>query len=325
MSGAVISQQIVNALALGSVYAMIAVGLAMIYGVLRILHIAHAGVYAAGAYLGLYFFKVTDNFFIALVLSMLITGVLGALIERFIYRPMLPKPRIVALIASIGLFICLSDLFRIIAGPYQMAFDYPALSGQVTMSGLSVPRVDFAIIGGTAAIFGLLWFIMQKTNIGFGIRAVAQDIETAKVMGINVNLSIQAVFFLSSAIAAFGAIMVSVLSGFVPFETLGDLVSIGTLFAFMLVSVGVLVLRRTRPDLHRAFRVPGIYVVATASVLLCGYLMLNLIAETWFRFLVWMAIGLVVYFAYGRSHSRLGRGDYDKHTRPADAATDPRA
>ena len=124
-------------------------------------------------------------------------------------------------------------------------------------------------------------------------------------------------------ITAVTAIMVSVLSGFVPFETLGDLVSIGTLFAFMLVSVGVLVLRRTRPDLHRAFRVPGIYVVATASVLLCGYLMLNLIAETWFRFLIWMAIGLVVYFAYGRSHSRLGRGDYDKHTRPADAAADP--
>ena len=97
------------------------------------------------------------------------------------------------------------------------------------------------------------------------------------------------------------AIMVSLLSGFVPFETLGDLVSIGTLFAFMLVSVGVLVLRRTRPDLHRAFRVPAIYVVATASVLLCVYLMLNLIAETWVRFLVWMAIGLVVYFAYGRT------------------------
>lgn len=223
MSGAVISQQIVNALALGSVYAMIAVGLAMIYGVLRILHIAHAGVYAAGAYLGLYFFKVTDNFFIALVLSMVITGVLGALIERFIYRPMLPKPRIVALIASIGLFICLSDLFRIIAGPYQMAFDYPPLSGQVTMSGLSVPRVDFAIIGGTAAIFGLLWFIMQKTNIGFGIRAVAQDIETAKVMGINVDRSIQAVFFLSSAIAAFGAIMVSVLYNAV-YTNMGDMI-----------------------------------------------------------------------------------------------------
>jgi branched-chain amino acid transport system permease protein len=223
VSSAVISQQVVNAIALGSVYAMIAVGLAMIYGVLRILHIAHAGVYAAGAYLGLYFFKLTGSFVLALVASMLITGLLGVFIERFIYRPMIPKPRIVALIASIGIFICLSDLFRIIAGPYQMAFDYPALSGQVVFAGLSVPRVDFAIIAGTAAIFALLWFIIQKTRVGFGIRAVAQDVEAAKMMGINVDLSIQAVFFLSSAIAAFGAIMVAVLYNAV-YTSMGDMI-----------------------------------------------------------------------------------------------------
>jgi branched-chain amino acid transport system permease protein len=223
VSSAVISQQVVNAIALGSVYAMIAVGLAMIYGVLRILHIAHAGVYAAGAYLGLYFFKLTGSFVLALVASMLITGLLGVFIERFIYRPMIPKPRIVALIASIGIFICLSDLFRIIAGPYQMAFDYPALSGQVVFAGLSVPRVDFAIIAGTAAIFALLWFIIQKTRVGFGIRAVAQDVEAAKMMGINVDLSIQAVFFLSSAIAAFGAIMVAVLYNAV-YTNMGDMI-----------------------------------------------------------------------------------------------------
>jgi APA family basic amino acid/polyamine antiporter len=117
---------------------------------------------------------------------------------------------------------------------------------------------------------------------------------------------------------------VALLSGFVDFATLGDLVSIGTLFAFVLVSVGVLVLRRTRPDLPRSFRTPALGVVAVLSVLLCFYLMLNLIGETWLRFLIWMAIGLVVYFLYGRSHSRLGRGDYDKH-RPADAAIDPGA
>ncbi|WP_457208995.1 amino acid permease, partial [Nocardioides sp. P5_C9_2] len=86
---------------------------------------------------------------------------------------------------------------------------------------------------------------------------------------------------------------VALLSGFVDFATLGDLVSIGTLFAFMLVSVGVLVLRRTRPDLPRAFRTPAVHLVATLSVLLCGYLMLNLIGETWVRFFIWMAIGLV--------------------------------
>ncbi|PVG83827.1 amino acid permease [Nocardioides gansuensis] len=101
---------------------------------------------------------------------------------------------------------------------------------------------------------------------------------------------------------------VAVLSGFVDFETLGDLVSIGTLFAFVLVSVGVLILRRTRPDLPRAFRTPAVGVVATASVLLCFYLMLNLIGETWVRFLIWMAIGLVVYFVYGQRNSRLAPG-----------------
>lgn len=111
-------------------------------------------------------------------------------------------------------------------------------------------------------------------------------------------------------ITAITALMVSLLSGFVSFETLGDLVSIGTLFAFMLVSVGVLILRRTRPELPRAFRTPAVTLVASASVLLCGYLMLNLVAETWVRFLIWMGIGFVIYFTYSRSHSRLGRGEF---------------
>lgn len=224
MDGAVISQQIINALALGSVYAMIAVGLAMVYGVLRILHIAHAGVYTAGAYLGIYFYQLTGSFVLAVIISMLITGVMGSSIERFVYRPLLLKPRIVALIASIGLLICFSDLFRIIAGPFQLPFDYPPLSRQVTIGSLTIPGVDFAVIVGTAAIFGILWFIIERTKIGFGIRAVAQDIEIAKVMGINVDLSIQAVFFLSSAIAAFGAIMVSVLYNSV-YTDMGDMVA----------------------------------------------------------------------------------------------------
>ncbi|WJR76842.1 branched-chain amino acid ABC transporter permease [Bradyrhizobium sp. NP1] len=223
MSWATLGQQFVNALALGSVYAMIAVGLAMIYGVLRILHIAHAGVYTAGAYLGLYFFHLTGSFFVALAGSMLLTGLIGALIERVVYRPIIPKPRIVALIASIGIFICLSDLFRILAGPYQLAFDYPALAGEIRFLGMSAPSVDFAIIAGTAMTFGGLWLLVQKTRIGFGIRAVAQDIEAAKMMGIDVDRSIQAVFFLSSAVAAFGAIMVGVLYNAV-YPSMGDMI-----------------------------------------------------------------------------------------------------
>jgi branched-chain amino acid transport system permease protein len=223
MNWALLGQQVVNALALGSVYAMIAVGLAMIYGVLRVLHIAHAGIYTAGAYLGLYFYTLSGSLIVAMLGAMAVAGAIGALIERFIYRPMLPKPRIVALIASIGLFICLSDLFRIMAGPHQLAFDVPSLAGRVTMAGFTVSGVDFLIIGGTAMIFAALWFILRHTSTGFAIRAVAQDIEMAKVMGIDVDRSVQAVFFLGSAIAAFGGIMVAVLYNAV-YTSMGDMV-----------------------------------------------------------------------------------------------------
>ena len=100
-------------------------------------------------------------------------------------------------------------------------------------------------------------------------------------------------------------VVVAVISTFVPLTELAELVNIGTLFAFVLVAIGVLVLRRTRPDLQRAFRCPGVPVVPVLAVLASVYLMLNLPGATWVRFFVWMAIGIVVYFVYGGQHSRL--------------------
>ncbi|WP_328807578.1 amino acid permease [Nonomuraea antri] len=97
------------------------------------------------------------------------------------------------------------------------------------------------------------------------------------------------------------------LAGFVSFGELAELVNIGTLFAFVVVSIGVVVLRRTRPDLERAFRAPLVPVLPIVSVLACVYLMLNLPVQTWIRFVVWMAIGLVLYFAYGYWNSRAAR------------------
>ena len=108
-------------------------------------------------------------------------------------------------------------------------------------------------------------------------------------------------------ISAITGVVVALIATFVPLTTLADMVNIGTLFAFVLVSIGVIVLRRTQPDLPRAFRTPAVPLVPILAVIACVFLMLNLGSLTWWRFLVWMVIGFVVYFGYGYRHSRLAR------------------
>jgi APA family basic amino acid/polyamine antiporter len=99
-------------------------------------------------------------------------------------------------------------------------------------------------------------------------------------------------------------VVVAVLAGLIPLSTLAELVNIGTLFAFVLVSYAVIRLRKTRPELHRSFRVPLVPLLPWLSVAASVYLMLNLPGETWLRFGIWMVLGIVVYFVYGRRNSR---------------------
>ena len=113
--------------------------------------------------------------------------------------------------------------------------------------------------------------------------------------------------------------VVAVLAALFPMGTLEEMVNIGTLFAFVLVCIGVVILRRTRPDLPRGFRVPLVPLVPILAVLACGWLMLNLSVETWIRFVVWMALGVAVYFAYGYRRSVLGR----RLAAPVEAAPEP--
>jgi APA family basic amino acid/polyamine antiporter len=108
--------------------------------------------------------------------------------------------------------------------------------------------------------------------------------------------------------ATFG-VLIAMVAAFVPLSEIVKLVNIGTLFAFVIVNIGVIVLRRTRPDLKRGFRVPFVPVFPIIGTLLCLYLMRYLDRDTWIRFLVWLAIGVAIYFAYGRRHSRLRQGE----------------
>jgi APA family basic amino acid/polyamine antiporter len=120
-------------------------------------------------------------------------------------------------------------------------------------------------------------------------------------------------------------VIIAVIAALVPLGTLAELVNIGTLFAFIVVAVGVIILRRTRPDLHRSFRAPFVPVLPILSVLASLYLMLNLPTGTWWRFAIWMALGFVIYFVYGARNSRLATGS--KHyagTGHAEAAAESR-
>lgn len=100
------------------------------------------------------------------------------------------------------------------------------------------------------------------------------------------------------------AVLIAVAASVFPVDKLEEMVNVGTLFAFVLVSAGVMVLRRSRPDLKRGFRVPWVPLLPILSIVACVWLMLNLTALTWIRFLIWMALGVVIYYAYGRRHSR---------------------
>jgi APA family basic amino acid/polyamine antiporter len=111
-------------------------------------------------------------------------------------------------------------------------------------------------------------------------------------------------------------VVVAIVAGFTPVGVLEQMVNIGTLSAFVLVSVAVIVLRRKRPDLPRAFRVPLNPWLPGLSALVCVYLMLNLSVETWLRFLVWLAIGFVIYFAYSHRHSKIGQPGYEDFALP---------
>ncbi|MEU3981111.1 amino acid permease [Streptomyces sp. NPDC026672] len=106
-------------------------------------------------------------------------------------------------------------------------------------------------------------------------------------------------------------VIIAIVAGFTSLSELAELVNIGTLFAFVVVAIGVIILRRTRPELPRAFRTPWVPFLPIVSVLATLWLMLNLPAETWLRFAIWMAIGFVVYFLYGRTHSRLAKGEQE--------------
>ena len=231
-----IGQLIANALILGCIYTLIAIGLTMVYGILQILHIAHAAVYTIGAAVGLGVYNLTDNFWVALPVAMLASGVVGVLIYVGIYRRMLDAPRIVPLITSIGLFIMAQDLLQKdwLLGPYMHAF--PAQSGmpEVRTPLFRLTSTEVLILVLTVVLLAVVYFILTRTRIGLGWRASAQDREMAAAVGVNINRVITLNFLLGSALAGAAGVLVGVYYNNV-FATMGDVPSYK---AFVIIVLG---------------------------------------------------------------------------------------
>uniref|UniRef100_A0A7C5VFX7 Branched-chain amino acid ABC transporter permease n=1 Tax=Thermus caliditerrae TaxID=1330700 RepID=A0A7C5VFX7_9DEIN len=193
-----------DGLAVGSIYALTALGLTLVYGLLRVLHVAHAGVYAVGAYAGWWAFQKTGSFGLALGTGAVVAALLGLFLETWFYRPLLSRPPHVALIGSIGLFLAVGDLLRILFGPYQQSL--PALAPVPVVGMLTVPQL--VVVGATAVLLLGVYFLVEQTRLGLGWRAMAQDAPTAAALGVDLPLMSRLAFLAASLLAGLAGVLV---------------------------------------------------------------------------------------------------------------------
>ena len=228
---------IIQGLIYGSMYAIIAVGLTLVYGLLRILHVAHAGLFALGGYLGLILTNATGSLVLSAPLAAAAAGFLGMLIYRACYQPILNRPPFVALIASIGLFIAMEEMFRLIFGPYGLTYTSAPLQSQVSILNMNLRTAEVAMFLVSFTLLGILSWLAQNTRMGVAWRATVDDPEIAMSFGIDTIKVRYINFFVGSALAAVGGIFVSLLNNFVE-PTMGGVPSYKALAIIVLGGLG---------------------------------------------------------------------------------------
>jgi branched-chain amino acid transport system permease protein len=193
-------QQLVNGLSLGSLYALIAIGYTMVYGILRLINFAHGDLIMVSAYvavMGVGWFRWPWP--LAFGVAVAATGFLGVLLELGAYRP---------LISAIAASFLLENLSLVIVGGIPRPFPIPAwLAGSLVVGGTYVPRLSLVILLVTAALLGLLFLLLYRTQMGRAMRAIAYDLETVSLMGVNVNRVISLAFLVGSLLAGFGGLL----------------------------------------------------------------------------------------------------------------------
>jgi len=218
-------QHLANGLSLGSLYALIAIGYTMVYGILRLINFAHGDIFMVSiyfAYYGIFIFALP--WYVSFPVAVVLTALLGFSIDIVAYKPLRNAPRISALISAIGVSFFLENVGLMIFGGRPKGFQRPALfTTMIDLGGIKIQSVVFITLIVTIILLLALSYLIYRTKQGMAMRAVSKDFETARLMAINVDRIIALTFVIGSGLAAFGGILwalrypaVSPLMGLIP-------------------------------------------------------------------------------------------------------------
>ena len=200
-------QHCFNALTLGSLYALIAIGYTMVYGILRLINFAHGDIFMMAGFFMVYI-SASCSLAVSIPLVLLLTVILGVVIERAAYKPLRTAPRMSVMISAIGVSYLLQNLANYITGGIARAYpDIPFLTQVMNVGGLNIKRITIVTPILTIALVVVLVILIQKTKIGMAMRAVSRDFETSQLMGIKINSVISMTFVIGSFLAGVASIL----------------------------------------------------------------------------------------------------------------------
>ncbi|HWQ68782.1 MAG TPA: branched-chain amino acid ABC transporter permease [Patescibacteria group bacterium] len=241
-------QQLVNGLTLGSVYALIALGYTMVYGIIELINFAHGEVYMLGAYIGIVTFSLLTTLHLTspdsavtlvcmMIAAILFCGACGITIERLAYRPLRTAPRLSPLISALGVSIFLQNFVMLAQGPRDKGFPELFIQGGLDLPGGRISAIQLFIMATSVLMMVGLHLLVRRTRIGKAMRATAQDKQMASLVGIDVNRVISVTFLIGSALAAVAGVMVGMYYGLINFY-IGYIAGVKAFTAAVLGGIG---------------------------------------------------------------------------------------
>jgi branched-chain amino acid transport system permease protein len=234
------AKQVANALTLGSIYALVALGYTMVYGIIELINFAHGDVFMVGTFMSLFFLShppapldflglhlsgpITEPLVLLVVMiaaflfGMTVMGLINLTIERFAYRPLRHAPRVAPLITAIGVSLILQNIMQIIVGTGDRPIPQLFPNTQIHILGASIPILNFFILGVALVMMSVLQAFVSRTRLGRAMRATAQDQQAAQLMGVDLNQTIAMTFLIGGALAGAAGVFQGQYFGFVRFD-----------------------------------------------------------------------------------------------------------